>query len=270
MADFIEYIEQSCKDFQDMPELYKYKKQILDEITERANQLTSRGLSDEKVLTDLIKDEYPNLRDVFKGYIKLEKDKKRKKLFAKLNIIGAVIFFILMFASYFTVSFFTHRWDLTWLIIVGGIFALIIYGTSFLIKKLCSMRRIFHPIARLLTAGCIMLLTVFSFLFSLMFRLFPHSWTVILGGIILMFVADGFMALFLKQKFRVINYLLYIPAISALLYVILGAYNVVAWSTGWQLIIVGILLDVAVIVGEIINNSRYIYKQEEEDEWNEN
>ena len=61
MKDFIEYIESSCSGIADTPTLYRYKKKILDEITERANEITHSGLKDEAVLCDLIKDEYPDL-----------------------------------------------------------------------------------------------------------------------------------------------------------------------------------------------------------------
>jgi len=74
-----------------------------------------------------------------------------------------------MFIAYFGVSFSTHSWSNSWLIIVGGIFGLIILWLSFAIKKLCTMKKIFHPAARILTSICIMMATVFAFLFALAF-----------------------------------------------------------------------------------------------------
>ena len=65
MKDFIEYIESSCSGIADTPTLYRYKKKILDEITERANEITHSGLKDEAVLCDLIKDEYPDLQEPY-------------------------------------------------------------------------------------------------------------------------------------------------------------------------------------------------------------
>ena len=61
MKDFIEYIETSCAKLPDNHITYLYKKQILDEMTDRANEVTHSGLKDEKVLADLMADEYPNL-----------------------------------------------------------------------------------------------------------------------------------------------------------------------------------------------------------------
>ena len=86
--------------------------------------------------------------------------------------------------------------------------------------------------------------------------------------IIAMFVSDAVFAAVTRQKLAIINYLLYIPASAAMLYVVLGAQSVVPWTPGWLIVILGVLADLAVMAGVIINNSRYVYKQED-DEWNE-
>ena len=56
MRDFIEYIETSCAKLPDNHLTYLYKKHILDEMTDRANEVTHSGLKDEKVLADLMTD----------------------------------------------------------------------------------------------------------------------------------------------------------------------------------------------------------------------
>lgn len=268
MKDFIEYIESSCSGIADTPTLYRYKKKILDEITERANEITHSGLKDEAVLCDLIKDEYPDLQEGYKKFAEEERLKKRASLMRKLIAVGSVAFLAIIFFMYFAISFTTRRWDITWLIIVGGIFALVIYLLSFGIKRLCKMRRVFHPIARILIAISIMMATVFVFLFCLMLVPMPNPWTIIPCGIIAMFVSDAVFAAVTRQKLAIINYLLYIPASAAMLYVVLGAQSVVPWTPGWLIVILGVLVDLAVMAGVIINNSRYVYKQED-DEWNE-
>ena len=73
MKNFIEYIETSCADLKDNHMTYLYKKKILDEMTERANEITHAGLKDEKVLADLIADEYPDLKGNFAKFEKEEK-----------------------------------------------------------------------------------------------------------------------------------------------------------------------------------------------------
>lgn len=270
MKDFIEYIEKSCEGIPDTPTLYRYKKELLDAVTERADEITGSGLTDEQVLCDLIADEFPNIKDGYFIFEENERLKKRAKLKRKLIAAGSSAFFVLIFLVYFAVSFTARCWDVSWLIIVGGIFALVIYLLSFAIKKLCRMRKLFQPFARILTAICIMLVTVFAFLFCLMLVPMAKAWTIILGGVIAMFIADGLFAALTHQKLAFINYFLYIPASAALLYVILGAYGIVAWNSGWLIIIAGVLCDLIIAAGIAANNSKYIYKQEAEDVWNEN
>lgn len=270
MNSFVDYIEESCAGLRDDKILYNYKRMLYDEITERANQITASGLKDEKVLGDLIRDEYPNIKENYKSYYDAKTKKLREKRRIKLTAIGSVFTFIIMFIAYFGVSFSTHRWSNSWLIIVGGIFGLIILWLSFAIKKLCTMKKIFHPVARILTAICIMMATVFAFLFALAFLHMAKAWTIVLMGIIAMFVADAVFATVTKQKLYIINYFLYIPSIFTMLFVILGAFSVVSWRWGWLLIILGLIIDAIIMMSIAAENSRYHYHQEVEDVWNEN
>lgn len=270
MKDFIDYIETSLNDFPDTPILYRYKKKMLDIFTERANEITHAGLSDEKVICDLIRDEFSDLKSGYRSFEAEEKKKKHNSVMRKLIAANCAVLFLAMIFAYFAVSFASERWDLTWLIIVGGVFALTIFLLHFLIKRLFKMKKVFHPLGRLLAAGCVMLATVFTYLFCLMLVPMDHSWTIVTGGVALMFIIDGILARVTKQKFAFINYFIYIPVISTMLYVILGAYSVVSWNTGWLIIIGGIIVDLLIAIGIMINNSKYIYKQEAEDVWQEN
>ena len=266
MKDFIEYIETSCAGLPDNHITYLFKKHILDEMTERANEVTHAGLRDEKVLADLMADEYPDLLSQYKVW---SKDYKKKKLAKTMRLVmglGGVIFFISMFIAYFQVSRATGAWDKTWLIIVGGIFAMIIFYTSFGIKRICRMRRIFHPIARVLIAGCVMLFTVFMFLFWLMMVPELVVWPILMGGIILMLVADTIFAYATKQKFRTVTAMVFMPVITTMLYIILAAYDIVGWLTGWPIILLGLLADLIYIIFIVINNAKYfMYKREDEE-----
>ena len=130
LKNFIEYIEESCKNIKDSHIAYKYKRKILDEMTERANEITGAGLRDEKVIADLIAQEYPDLEQNYYVYEKEEKKKARASLLRKIFAIGGVLFFIAIFVAYFSISKSTGAWSKTWLIIVGGIFSMIIFNIS--------------------------------------------------------------------------------------------------------------------------------------------
>ena len=266
MRDFIEYIETSCAKLPDNHITYLFKKKILDEMTDRANEMTHAGLRDEKVLADLMADEYPDLPAQYKVWSKEYKKKKHAKTMRLVMGIGGVIFFIAMFIAYFEVSKATGEWDKTWLIIVGGIFAMIIFYTSFGIKRICHMRRVFHPIARFLIAVCVMLFSVFAFLFVLIMFDLPATWPLIMVGVILMLLADIVFAFATKQKFRTVSTFVYMPVISTMLYIILAAYGVISWITGWPVILLGLLVDLIGIISIAIGNAKYFMYKKEDDE----
>lgn len=266
MKDFIDYIEASCAKLPDNHITYLFKKKILDEMTDRANEMTHAGLRDEKVLADLMADEYPDLPGKYAVWSKEYKKKKLAKTLRLVMGLGGVIFFIAIFVAYFEVSKATGAWHQTWLIIVGGIFSMIIFYTSFIIKRICRMRRIFHPIARFLLAACVMLFSVFMFLFWLMMVPELVVWPILMGGIILMLVADTVFAYATKQKFRTVTAMLFMPIITTMLYIILAAYNVISWTGGWPLALLGFVTDLLYIIYIAVSNAKYFMYKREEDE----
>lgn len=266
MKNFIEYIEESCKNIKDTQLSYKYKKKLLDEMTERANEITHAGLRDERVLADLIADEYPDIEKNYYIYEKAEKKKARAKLLRTIFAVGGVLFFIAMFIAYFSISKSTGEWGKTWLIIVGGIFAMVIFYTSFLIKRLFHWHRFLHPIARILVVGCVMLISVFAFLFVLMMFSLEVSWPIIILGVLLSFVADLVLAFTTKQKFRTVSLFIYMPAIFTMLYIVLAGFGVITWFGGWPLIFVGVAVDLIIALAIAASNAKYfMYKQEDEE-----
>ena len=52
MADFIDYLEAAFNGEKDDGTLYRFKRQTLEKMNERANEVTHTGLRDNKVLYD--------------------------------------------------------------------------------------------------------------------------------------------------------------------------------------------------------------------------
>ena len=285
MKDFIEYIETSCAELKDTHMSYLYKKQILDEMTDRANEMTHAGLKDEKVLADLIASEYPDLAGNFGAWAKEYKKKKQAKLMRLISIAGSVFLFFASLIAFFIVgekTTFTYYgvnedvlgWHTVsgyrnaWLIIVGAIFAIILLAMGHGIKSICKMRRVFHPIARGLIATSVMIIMVFAFLCALMLSTNPYEtkmWPIVIAGIILALVADTAFAFATKQKFRTVTTMIYMPIISTMLFVILNAYGV-AGSFGGLIIISGFIADIVYALSIVASNAKYfMYKQEVEE-----
>ena len=260
MKSFIDYIEISCASLGNSQSAYRYKKKILDEMTEKANTLTRTGLKDETVLRDLMAQEYPDLKEGFARYQK----ENRKAKFLKVGLpVGCLISLVLILITYFAVSFMTSAWNKTWLIIVGGVFAEIVFCLGVAISEICHMRRVFHPIARALIIGCTVILSVFAFLFILMMVPGITAWPILPAGIIAALLADLAFAFVTKQKFRTISLFVYMPVMATMMYIILAAYSVVTWLGGWPIILLGLVADFIYVIYIIMSNAKYfMYKQE--------
>lgn len=271
MESFIDYIENTLKDVPDEENsLYRYKRRVFDSMTERANEVTQSGLKDEKVISDLIISEHPNLKEDYRKFYLADREKRKTKNFRKFLAVGSVCYILLLVVLYLGVSFITDNWAQSWLIIIGGITVWVDFLFSVAVKAISRMRRIFHPIARVLIAFNIMLTATFIFLCCLVIFHIPMSWIIYLAAVILFFAADALFLAVTKRKLAVINYLLYIPAAMSMLYVILGVLDVIAWDPGWLLMILAVIIDILIVVGIAVENSKYVYKQEVEDVWNEN
>lgn len=266
MKQLIEHIESSCVGLEDNHMTYLYKKKLLDDMTQRATEITRAGLKDEKVVIDFIIDEFGDLFAGYGAFVKETKKQQRAQLMKYAFPIGGLIALVMIFAAYFSVSYFTRAWDKTWLIIVGGIFALIIFYLSFAIRKLSLMRRAFHPFARVLIVGCIMLFVVFTFLFWLM--MLPENailWPILPAGIIPALGADLIFAYATRQKFRTISFFAYMPVIATMIYIVLAAYGIVTWVAGWPIILLGLAVDLIYIITVLMANMKYfMYKREVE------
>ncbi len=268
MQQFIEYLDQSLPDRGNDKILYKFKRELLDEMNARYLEVSRRGITNQRVITDLIISEHQDIADEYKKYHARQVAKKRAKARVITRAIGSVIYFIGMIILFFALSFSTDSWGHTWLIIVDGILLWLVYIISLGVKKITSFKRIFHIFARILLAGDIMILSVAVFLFSLVALGFSRSWVILIAGVALMFVADGAYAYITKVRFAIIYYLIYIPIIAAMLYIILSALHVLSWSTGWILIILSLFLDVVIMYASVLKNRRY--NQEVVDAWQEN
>ncbi|MCC8016493.1 MAG: hypothetical protein LIO43_03785, partial [Clostridiales bacterium] len=260
--------ENSLSGVKDGKILYLFKKSILDEMTNRADEIESHGLKDKKVLSDLVVAEHPDLKAEYKEYYEKSVGKRREKRKIINNIIGSFIYVAALLSIYLIISFATQKWGQTWVLMVGGICLWVSYLLDLIIVKVSKMRRIFHLIARIVLALNVMLLSTTVFILCLAIFHLPHSWLAFIAGVALMFIADAVYVTVTGQKLVLINYLLYIPPVFTMLYVILGAVSAVEWNKGWMLVPVAVLIDVLISAVSLIINEKK--KTEAENEWKEN
>lgn len=270
MDSFIKYIDTALPDTKgkDRDLLFRFKRKTLTEMNERFNEVMTRGVNNERVMTDLIISEYSNLPKRYAQYYEEQTSINKSKRRTLLNIVGSVIYILVLLISFIGVSFMTQDWAHTWVIVVDGILLWIAYLLTLGVKKVVTFNRIFHIIARVLLAIEVMVITVAVFIFCMAIVHVEDSWVIVIMGIAGMFVADGAFAAVTKQKLAILNYLAYVPVVSTMLYIILGALSVISWRTGWVLIPLSLIVDFLIVAGQSARNKKY--EREVYDAWNEN
>lgn len=255
MKKALTYYEEALKKLPDSKAAYKFKKEFIDEITDRANELTHRGLKDENVISDMIIGEHPDIIAEFNSVIAAEKKKKRRKYFTVASTAGAVLYSLLVVCA-FLLCLLVFRVENSWLVLQGGFTVLLIALGAFAIERLSRKQSVFHPVSRLILGACVMLSAFFIFMVLQFAVRAPHAWLAFLGGVIAMMAADVAYAVITGQRTAVIFALLYIPAAFALMYVILCTAGALSWHSGWLLILLGAVVDAAVIFARLISAGR--------------
>lgn len=270
METFINYINSELPDKHGDSILYKFKKKILDEMTTRANEITSRGINNRKVVDDLIISEYPNLAEEYKKYYAEQKAAMKTKKAAIYNVIGSAIYILFLLVTYFGVSFATKRWNMTWAIIADGILVWVVYLLSLGIKKFTSMKRIFHIFARACLAGAIIVgfVAIYLFVLAVTDNTVENRWLILIFGLIAMFLSDGIYASAARHRLAILNWIIYVPVIAVFLFILIGALGIMPWGIAWIIIPLSLLLDLAIMLISIGKNK--LEKLEVADTWNEN
>ena len=268
MDTFRNFIDSSLPDRKGGDILYRFKVKTLNQMNERYKEVSSRGINNEKVLKDLVISEHENIKSDYFNYLREESAKRTAKRRIILNISGSIIYIIALVILFLGISFSTKQWSQTWVIMVDGILLWVSYmltlGVAVITKKL---KRVFHFIARILLGLDVMVLTVACFIFALAVLDLPHSWTIVVGGVAMIFIADLIYALISKQRLVILNSLAYIPSICTMAYIILAAIGILSWGRGWLLIILGLAIDFILIASTLTKNR--IEDEEAYEEWNE-
>ncbi|MBQ7739968.1 MAG: hypothetical protein IJT65_01860 [Eubacterium sp.] len=269
MDRFVDYINSALPEGKKHNEiLYKFKREILEEMKLRKGETLSRGIQNETVAEDLAMSEHPDLKAEYEEFSRKEYSKIRTKRNAILNIVGSAIYLLVIVVSYLMASFATHAWNKTWGIITTGVLFWVAYLLFLGVRKFASMKKIFHVFARIFLAADITVLTVGVFLFFVAFYDIEKSWLIMIFGLMYMFICDAAFAVIAKHRMALINCLLYVPVIAVFLFIIIGALEIVAWKYAWIIIPLSLIIDLIVILFAIGKNK--MDKLEVADVWNEN
>lgn len=273
MEQFIRFIDNELPDQRGNDILFKYKRKLLEEMNQRYLEVSRRGISNQRVIADLIISEHPDVKKEYNEFYISETAASRTRRNIIVNVVGSVLYILGIIISFLGLSFLLtslgiNAWGKTWLIVVDGILLWVAYLLTLAVKKFTSLGRLLHVFARICLAFEVIVIAVAVFLFSLVMIGFEKSWVIVIAGVAAIFVADLIYASVTKRKLRMINYLCYIPAVATMLYIILSALGILMWNTGWMIIIFSLLLDFFIMYYSFARNKHY--KQEVVDTWKEN
>ena len=268
MKTVLGFIDEAFRQIPETDKSYKFRMQLVSEVTERANELTHRGIKDEKVIEDLIISEHPDIKGEFENVLREEKRAKRRRHLVALNILGTVVFCLAVLVAFF-IHLFKVDNGLSWIILIAGAFALSAYYTFIRCRRFIKKRGvIFHITTRLQLAFTIMLAFALAFFIMLFKFNIIHSWLMFPAGAIAVLACDGLFAHFSHQRFAVFMYLAYIPLAAAILYVILAIAGIVTWQTGWLIIPVALIIDAVIIAVRLLIGKKENEEVEEDSVWN--
>lgn len=251
MPGYIDYVNSSLSDIEDSKSLQLFKQRIIAEMTKRSADLIEKGVKDEQVVTNIIIGEYPDLKARYLQEIATKENNRKKKVKnTKVGFLSVAGYVLALVFVYLSVSFLTTAWHETWLILVGGLLApmgLLMISSAFKSRKGGIVQR----------AGIffgVMLIVTVLFLFMIIVLGISKSWILFLLGIVAAMVVDAGYATACKEKVSYGTYILYLPAVATLVYVIGGIAKFIPWHPGWMLILAAVIADIFILIYKVITS----------------
>lgn len=266
MNNFIEYIDKSFENMKETESLYRYKQKLLAQMTERANELVAAGLKDDKIICAIIMDEYPDLAGKYKESMKKKTEMSKKSRKSSLIAVGTMGGIFAVVCLYLAVSFLTGDWGKTWMLLLGGIFAVLVFMFVVIAGRLTKKSGKFGFVSRILCVGAVALIATYMFLFTTIIVPVQGSWIIFVLAIPFAMIFDMLLSYKFNKKTGIFSVLLYIPAVFTLFYVVLGIVKVLPWHPGWLLILLGIFVDFVVVTVRLLSGTKV---KEEDEGWSE-
>lgn len=254
---FKKYLEQQFRMIAPSKEAMEYRQEVYANLCDRAHEFKIKGMTDEEAIYDLCIDSLGDFKSTLQDFEnRLEEVKRVAPKISAVALSGIAIALFVVIA-YLIVSFVTHAWDKTWLILVGGVFAGVIAGSVFGIIKITkkSGKKKFLPI-RALAQVILVLSFVFLFLILQILVHFQYSWMTFLIMVIGILITDTAIAFSYNSKSRIPMLLAAVIVTCVMVYVILGVTGAVAWHPFWLIIIGGVVIDLGILIAALMGVSK--------------
>ncbi len=272
LKELMNYLNEALSSLPEDKYLHAFKKRLVEQITERANEITHTGIMDDKVIYDIIVGEHPDIRKEFadfKGEINATRERKSK---IRKTILGSALYFAAVILIFLIVSFITHGWRRSWIFLINGFCLYFAYMSANIATEFAGKEKNFKPISRILFAFSVFTFAVPVFLIVLSLRA-PHAWLVFIFAILVMFTVDGIFVEKEKIGFAIFFQIGYIVPALTMVYIIAATLGIVHWHPGWIIILLSIPIILAVILYRLSVNKKHKSFSEEteaDSEWTEN
>lgn len=266
---YTDYVDKELSVYADSKNLYLFKKALLAEMAERANEIIATGIDDEKVLNDLVISEYGDIDKRYTAFVKAKSDKKKQKANSRIVIVGILGIVLAVVILYLCVSFMTNAWSKTWLIILFGVVAGAVGASVAVSKKTEKKLGKFNLVERLLSVADVFLVAVFLFLTLRIVFFVEKAWLMLVAAVVVALVLDIVMAFRAKEKTALLNALIYIPVIATIVYVLLALVGILGWHPGWLMIVVSLMVDVVIVMIKLMKAPEENEDDTEDEGWSE-
>lgn len=242
---FKKFLVKEFRSIAPTPEALQYREELLTLLIDKSVEYRNRGMDDEDAIYNLA---IESLGDLQSTLIDFEKRREQLKQASKkigvlaISIISSILLIVI---GYLSISFATKRWDKTWLFLLGGIFTMIVFMLTVSIIKNYKKRR--YLFTRVALACNITLVTVYLFLIFQMLTSLSKVYLAFLWMTATIICVDTVAAYITKSKTFKLEVPVAIIVSSVMLYVSLGLLQILKWSPGWLIILVGVLISVIYI-----------------------
>lgn len=253
---YTDYVDKELSVFEDTKNLYLFKKEILSQMAQRANEIIASGIDDEKVLNELVISEYKDIDKLYGKFISAKKEKKKSSANIKLIIAGILGFVLLLTIVFLCVSFATGAWAKTWVIMLFGLVAALVGISVAVSKKTEKKLGKNNIIVRAFAALDVFFVSAFLFCLLRFVFVYEKAWLVFVLAVVCALVTDIVLAIKNKEKTVLLNALIYIPAITSILYVLFSLLGVLLWHPGWLMIVFSVMVDMVIVIVKLIKNQK--------------
>lgn len=265
MKDYTDYIDNALKDLYSDPsleeDLDRFKAERKMAMRDRETTLRKRGLSDSKILNDLIISENKDIRADFINHRRETLEKRIENRLFYLKILLSISYFIFVGIAFLLDTFYNKDFDYSWIIIVASI---VLYTDVLLMmpKKwhYKGKRKLPFSVA---TTIAILFTAFFFWLIMEIIHQMPNSAVVITATMFLITFFDSFIPVLTHEKHGIWHTIMAPPGIGLWAYITLGLLHVIHWATGWMLIVAGIAVSLIIFVIYYSRSHKLLIKSEQ-------